>query len=75
LAWDITDRVNLNAQVRHLDGYYSDVANTKSHAIDGSNTVADAAHELPLQRPGAGVHLREKRVRRTHPTYMQTNRG
>ncbi|KAF1071785.1 MAG: Pesticin receptor [Pseudomonas citronellolis] len=40
-SWDITDRLNLNAQVRHIDGYYSDVANTKAYAID-SYTVTDS---------------------------------
>ncbi|WP_151883741.1 TonB-dependent receptor [Pseudomonas putida] len=73
-SWDITDRVNLNAQVRHIDGYYSDVANTKSYAIDGY-TVADARMSYRFSDQ-VQVYTYVKNVfdERT-PTYMQTNRG
>ncbi|MBE1043884.1 hypothetical protein IH768_30725, partial [Escherichia coli] len=40
-SWDVTERLNLNAQVRYLDGYYSDTANTKAYSIK-AYTLTDA---------------------------------
>jgi outer membrane receptor protein involved in Fe transport len=73
-SWDVTDKLNLSGQVRHLDGYYSDVANTPKYAID-PYTVADTRisyqfHEL-LQVYGYVKNIFDERA----PTYMQENRG
>ncbi|AGT10385.1 TonB-dependent receptor [Paracoccus aminophilus] len=38
--WDVNDRFQLGGQVRHVDGYYSDTANTAIYAVDGY-TIAD----------------------------------
>src|SRR5256885_13011747 len=40
VSWDASPRFNVSGQVRHLDGYYSDTANTRAYAV-GSNTIAD----------------------------------
>lgn len=40
VSWDATPRFNVSAQVRHLDGYYSDTANTRAYVV-GSNTITD----------------------------------
>ncbi|MBX7483328.1 TonB-dependent receptor [Qipengyuania qiaonensis] len=39
--WEPLDRLNLNAQIRHNAGYFSDDANTRALAI-GDTTVVDA---------------------------------
>ena len=73
-SWDITERLNLNAQVRHLDGYYSDVANTKSYAVD-SYTITDTRMSYRfndhVQLYGYVKNVFDDRS----PTYLQQNRG
>ena len=74
LSWDVTDKLNLSGQVRHLDGYFSDTANTAAYAID-PYTVADvrATYQLreAFQLYGYVKNVFDERS----PTYMQQNRG
>ncbi|MCQ0091954.1 TonB-dependent receptor [Roseovarius sp. M141] len=39
-SWDITDRFNLGGQVRFVDGYYSDTANSAAYKV-GDYTLVD----------------------------------
>ncbi|UXM96452.1 TonB-dependent receptor (plasmid) [Bartonella sp. HY329] len=39
-SWDITEKFKFSGDVRHLDKYYSDVANTPSYVID-AYTISD----------------------------------
>ncbi|WP_346429744.1 TonB-dependent receptor [Paracoccus sp. DMF-8] len=38
-SWDATDRLNLGGQVRYIDGYYSNTANTPAYEVDGFTLV------------------------------------
>lgn len=38
-SWDATDRLNLGGQVRYIDGYYSNTANTPTYEVDGFTLV------------------------------------
>lgn len=73
-SWDITERLNLNAQVRYLDGYYSDVANTSSYSVK-PYTLTDARMSYrfseQVQLYGYVKNVFDDRS----PTYMQQNRG
>jgi outer membrane receptor protein involved in Fe transport len=73
-SWDATDKLNLSGQVRHTDGYYSDVANTRLYVIN-AYTVADARISYQFD-PKAQVYGYVKNVfDERAPTYMQQNRG
>lgn len=41
VSWDVTPKLNVSADLRHLDGYYTDDANTASLSIK-PYTIADA---------------------------------
>ena len=73
-SWDVTEKFNVSAQVRHLDGYYSDLANTATYAID-PYTLADvrASYKFrdELELYGYVKNVFDERS----PTYMQQNRG
>lgn len=73
-SWDVTDKFNVSAQVRHLDGYYSDIANTANYAID-PYTLADvrASYKFrdELELYGYVKNVFDERS----PTYIQQNRG
>lgn len=73
-SWDATEKLTISGQVRHTDGYYSDVANTPALAV-GSYTVADARVSYQFtdafQVYGYVKNILDERA----PTYMQTNRG
>ncbi|AZD86858.1 TonB-dependent receptor [Pseudomonas chlororaphis subsp. piscium] len=73
-SWDITDRLNVNAQVRYLDGYYSDTANTSAYSIK-PYTLTDARMSYrfndQVQLYGYVKNVFDDRS----PTYMQENRG
>jgi len=73
-SWDVTEKFNVSAQVRHLDGYYSDLANTATYAID-PYTLADvrASYKFrdELELYGYVKNIFDERS----PTYMQQNRG
>ncbi|WP_049824689.1 TonB-dependent receptor [Rhodopseudomonas palustris] len=73
-SWDATDKLNVSGEVRHLDRYYSDVANTVKYSID-PYTIADVRvsyqfHQL-AQVYGYVKNVFDERA----PTYMQENRG
>ncbi len=73
-SWDVTERLNLNAQVRYLDGYYSDTANTKAYSIKAYTlTDARASYRFndQVQLYGYVKNVFDDRS----PTYMQENRG
>lgn len=38
-SWDATDKLNLGGQVRYIDGYYSNTANTPAYEVDGFTLV------------------------------------
>ena len=38
--WNVTDRIVLGGQIRYVDGYYSDAANTPAYEVD-SYTLVD----------------------------------
>lgn len=73
-SWDATEKLNLSGQVRHTDGYYSDIANTQAYIVD-AYTIADARvsydfHES-LELYGYVKNIFDERT----PTYLQQNRG
>lgn len=74
VSWDATEKLNISGQVRHTDGYYSNVANTPALAV-GSYTVADARMSYQFtdafQVYGYVKNIFDERA----PTYMQENRG
>jgi iron complex outermembrane receptor protein len=39
-SWRVTDRLSLGGQLRHVDGYFSDVPNTAAYEVDGY-TITD----------------------------------
>jgi outer membrane receptor protein involved in Fe transport len=74
VSWNVTEKFNLSGQVRHLDGYYSDTANTAAYAIE-PYTIADirASYKLHdnMEAYGYVKNVFDERA----PTYMQQNRG
>jgi len=74
VSWDVTSKFNVTAQLRHTDGYYSDVANTRLYLIK-PYTIADfrASYQVTdnLQVYGYVKNIFDERS----PTYMQQNRG
>ncbi|MFD1226286.1 TonB-dependent receptor [Pseudochrobactrum kiredjianiae] len=73
-SWDVTDKFNVSGQVRHVDGYFSDIANTPTFWMK-PYTVADArmsyAFTEEVELYGFVKNIFNERA----PTYMQTNRG
>ncbi|UXS03747.1 TonB-dependent receptor [Agrobacterium tumefaciens] len=73
-SWDVTEKFNVSGQVRHLDGYYSDIGNTKAYVIE-PYTIADVRASYQF-REGLKVYGYVKNVfDERAPTYMQQNRG
>ncbi|MBT9372938.1 TonB-dependent receptor [Rhizobium sp. CSW-27] len=73
-SWDVTEALNLSGQARHIDGYYSDTANTAVYAVD-PYTVVDVNATYKV-REGLDVYGYVKNVfDERSPTYMQQNRG
>ncbi len=73
-SWDVTDKFTVSGQVRHIDGYYSDTANTAAYAID-PYTIADVRASYKFQEE-MEVYAYVKNVfDERAPTYMQQNRG
>lgn len=73
-SWDISDRLNFNAQVRHIDGYHSDVANIKRYSIDGY-TLADTRLSYRFSQQVQLYTYVKNVFDQRDATYMQTNRG
>lgn len=38
-SWDATERVNLGARLKYVDGYFSDTSNAAAYAVDGYTLV------------------------------------
>lgn len=73
-SWDVTDKFTVSGQVRHIDGYYSDTANTATYAID-PYTIADVRASYKF-RDELEFYAYVKNVfDERAPTYMQQNRG
>ncbi|WP_236176242.1 TonB-dependent receptor [Pseudomonas qingdaonensis] len=73
-SWDVTDKLNLSAQVRHIDGYYSDTANNSSYSVD-SYTLTDARASYQFT-PAVELYGYVKNVFDDRSaTYLQQNRG
>ena len=73
-SWDITDKLNLNVQVRHLDGYYSDTANTSSYSVN-PYTLTDARMSYQFNKQVQLYGYVKNVFDDRSPTYMQQNRG
>jgi outer membrane receptor protein involved in Fe transport len=73
-SWDVTAVLNLTATVRHIDGYFSDDANTRLYAVK-PYTLADAriAYRVNdgLELYAYAQNVLDERA----PTYIQANRG
>lgn len=74
VSWDATEKLNISGQVRHTDGYYSDISNNPVYAV-GSYTIADARVSYQFtdafQVYGYVKNIFDERA----PTYKQANRG
>ncbi|WP_196223370.1 TonB-dependent receptor [Roseibium sp. RKSG952] len=73
-TWDVLDNLALSANVRHTDGYFSDVLNTQAFEVD-PYTIASAravyqVHDH-LQIYGYVDNIFDERV----PTYLQNTRA
>ncbi|MGQ3673125.1 TonB-dependent receptor [Xanthobacter sp. TB0136] len=72
--WDVTDKLNIAGQIRHLAGYYSNVANTPAYRVD-PYTVTDLrasyAFNDGFQLYGYVKNLFDVRS----ATYIQQNRS
>lgn len=73
-SWDISDRLNLNAQVRYLDGYYSDTANTSSYSVK-PYTLTDARMSYRFSQQVQVYGYVKNVFDDRSPTYIQENRG
>lgn len=73
-SWDITDRLNLNVQVRHVDGYYSDVANNRAYSVD-AYTLTDARMSYRFSDQVELYSYVKNVFDDRSPTYLQQNRG
>lgn len=38
-SWDVTEQINIGGQIRYIDGYYSNSANTPAYEVDGYTLV------------------------------------
>ncbi len=73
-TWDVTEKLSLSGQVRHTDGYFSDIANTPDYVIE-PYTLADISasyqvHEN-MQVYGFVNNVFDERA----PTHMKIFRG
>jgi len=73
-SWNATEKLTISGQVRHTDGYYSNISNTAAYAV-GSYTVADARASYDFSEAfqvyGYVKNIFDERA----PTYIQQNRG
>lgn len=73
-TWDVNESLRVTGSVRHLDGYYSDTANTAAYAVK-PYTVADIrasyAFSDKIELYGYVKNIFDERS----ATYMQQNRG
>lgn len=74
VSWDVTDQLNMSANARRLDNYYSDLENKKDNAINGYSVVdLRSSYQInpQLEIYGYVKNLFDNRF----ATYKQTNRG
>jgi len=73
-SWDVTEKFNIAADIRHIDGYYSDLENRSVYLVD-AYTIADLrlAYDFDekLELYGYVKNLFDERK----PTYLRENRG
>ena len=73
-TWDVTEKLSLTGQVRHVDGYFSDTANTPTYAIE-PYTLADARASYKLNDKVEIYGYVKNIFDDRSATYMQQNRG
>ncbi|UXM96453.1 TonB-dependent receptor (plasmid) [Bartonella sp. HY329] len=74
LNWQATEKLNLGADIRHVDKYYSDIANTPAYSINAytlSNFKINYDINQALQVFGYVNNVFNERT----PTYLRNNRG
>lgn len=73
-SWDVTEKINLSGDVRYIDGYYSDDANTTAYWID-AYTIADVRASYKFnEKLEAYTYVKNVFDERV-PTFKQYNRG
>lgn len=73
-SWDVTEKINLSGDVRYIDGYYSDDANTPAYWID-PYTIADVRASYKFnEKLEAYTYVKNVFDERV-PTFKQYNRG
>lgn len=73
-SWDVTEKFNISGQLRHLDGYYSDTANTAAYSVK-PYTIADVRASYQLRKEFEVYAYVKNIFDERSPTYMQQNRG
>lgn len=73
-TWNVTDRLDISGQVRHIDGYYSDFANTAAYLIKSYSLADIRASYRFNDHIGIHAYVRNLFDERA-PTYKQQNRG
>ena len=73
-SWDVTQALNLSATVRHIDGYFSDDANTRLYQVK-PYTMADARVSYRLDDAVELYAYAQNLFDERAPTYLQQNRG
>jgi len=73
-SWDATEKLTISGQIRHTDGYYSDIENKPINVV-GSYTLADARVSYQFtdafQVYGYVKNIFDERA----PTHLKENRG
>ncbi|RKF32015.1 iron ABC transporter substrate-binding protein [Agrobacterium deltaense] len=73
-SWDVTDKFTVSGQVRHLDGYFSDTANTSAYAIK-PYTIADIRASYKFQEQLELYAYVKNVFDERAPTYKMLTRG
>lgn len=73
-SWDVTEKFNVSGNVRHTDGYYSDVANTKAYWV-GAYTIADARMSYDFTEKFQLYGFVKNIFNERAPTSLQATRG
>lgn len=73
-TWNVTEKFSVTGQVRHIDGYYSDTANTSAYAVD-PYTVADVRTSYQVNDKMEVYGYVKNIFDERSATYMQQNRG
>ncbi len=73
-SWDVTEKFNVSGNVRHTDGYYSDVGNTKAYWV-GAYTIADARMSYDFTEKFQLYGFVKNIFNERAPTSLQATRG